>query len=164
VSSCTCNRTQYATRVRKGFFGMDKNILPAMREDWDRRARRNAKHYIESSRESWDDREFFRSGEVHVANYVMRDMHRICGGYRSPLDLTILEIGCGVGRMTRMLSRIFGRVTAVDVSEEMIDRASANLADVKNLTPGGMRRRDANRNTRCVPRFCVLVYRLSTYP
>ena len=32
-----------------------------------------------------------------------------------------------------MLSRIFGRVTAVNVSDEMIDRASANLADVKNL-------------------------------
>ena len=113
---------------------MDKNILAAMRDDWDRRARHNAKHYIESSRESWDDREFFLSGEVHVANYVMRDMNRICGSSRSPLDLTILEIGCGVGRMTRTLSRIFGQLTAVDVSKEMIDRASANLADVKNLT------------------------------
>jgi ubiquinone/menaquinone biosynthesis C-methylase UbiE len=113
---------------------MDKHVLAAMRDDWDRRARDNAKHYIESSKESWDDREFFRSGEVHVANHVMRDMHKICGGSRSPLDLTVLEIGCGVGRMTRMLSRIFGRVTAIDVSKEMIDRASTNLADVKNLT------------------------------
>ena len=113
---------------------MDKNILAVMRDDWDRRARDNAQHYIESSRESWDDREFFRSGEIHVADFVMKDMHRICGDNRSPLDLTILEIGCGVGRMTRMLTRIFGRVTAVDVSREMIDRASANLADVKNLT------------------------------
>jgi ubiquinone/menaquinone biosynthesis C-methylase UbiE len=113
---------------------MDKNILAAMRGDWDQRARDNAEHYIENSKESWDDREFFRSGEVHVANHVMPDMHRICGGSRSPLDLTVLEVGCGVGRMTRMLCRIFGHVTAVDVSKEMIDRASTNLADVKNLS------------------------------
>jgi len=36
--------------------------------------------------------------------------------------------------MTRMLARIFGHVTAVDVSREMIDRARVTLADSHDVT------------------------------
>ena len=99
-----------------------------MRADWDKRARENARHFIATGVKDWEDRDFFRSGEINVANEVMPDMHAICGGRRSPLDLSALEIGCGVGRMTRMLARIFGHVTALDVSGEMIERAKVNLA------------------------------------
>src|SRR5579862_9907772 len=103
-----------------------KVVSANMREDWDERARENAEYYIVNSTREWDQREFFRSGEIHVANEVMPDMHQICGGERSPLDLSVLEIGCGIGRMTKMLARVFGRVTAIDVSKEMIDRARVN--------------------------------------
>jgi ubiquinone/menaquinone biosynthesis C-methylase UbiE len=105
-----------------------------MREDWDRRARENAEHYVQDSQSDWDSREFFRSGEISVANEVLPDMHRICGGGRSPWELTALEIGCGVGRMTRTLARIFESVTAVDVSLEMIERARANLRGLDNVS------------------------------
>jgi ubiquinone/menaquinone biosynthesis C-methylase UbiE len=46
----------------------------------------------------------------------------------------MLEIGCGVGRMTKFIARIFGQVTAVDVSSEMIARATANLKGLENVT------------------------------
>jgi ubiquinone/menaquinone biosynthesis C-methylase UbiE len=109
-------------------------VLDRMREDWDERARENAEYYIVNWTREWDQREFFRSGEINVANEIMPDMHRICGGDRSPLDLSVLEIGCGVGRMTKMLAHVFGRVTAVDVSKEMLDRARVNLRDLGNVT------------------------------
>ena len=80
----------------------------------------------------WDDSEFFRSGEVNVANDVTPDILRICGE-RSPLDLRMLELGCGVGRMTRALARVFGHVTGVDVSDEMIRQARPNLSDLTNV-------------------------------
>jgi ubiquinone/menaquinone biosynthesis C-methylase UbiE len=102
-----------------------------MREEWNERARENAEYFIASGQEAWDRREFFRSGEINVANELLPDMPCICGGARSPFDLNVLEIGCGVGRMTQALSRIFDHVTAVDVSPEMIKRAQANL---KHLT------------------------------
>jgi len=105
-----------------------------MRKDWDERARENARFYVHCGEVNWNEREFFRSGEINVANEIMPDMVRICGGSRSPLDLSILEIGCGVGRMTRMLARIFGQVTGVDVSHEMIEQARANLSDLENVT------------------------------
>lgn len=105
-----------------------------MRSDWNARARENARHYVQNEQGEWSDPEFFRSGEINVANEVMPEMHRICGGQRSPLDLHMLEIGCGVGRMTRMLARIFGHVTALDVSDEMLDQAKRNLAGIENIS------------------------------
>lgn len=104
-----------------------------MRSDWNDRAKDNAQYYVQSATRDWDQREFFRSGEISVANDVMPDMLTICRGDRSPLDLRMLEIGCGVGRMTRMLARIFGHVTGVDVSDEMIAKARRNLTGIDNV-------------------------------
>src|SRR5260370_7207013 len=112
--------------------GSQKAVSDKMREDWDERARENAEYYVANSTRDWDQREFFRSGEINVANEIMPDMHRICGGERSPLDLSVLEIGCGVGRITKMLARIFGKVTAVDVSTELIYRAHVHLQNLMN--------------------------------
>ena len=112
---------------------METKILKRMQSDWNYRAKENAQYYVQSATKQWDQREFFRSGEINVSNEVMTDMVAICGSKRSPLDLRMLEIGCGVGRMTRMLSRIFGHVTAVDISEEMIRQARQNTADLTNI-------------------------------
>jgi ubiquinone/menaquinone biosynthesis C-methylase UbiE len=113
---------------------MNPDVLQKMREEWDERARTNARHYIQTAHDVWEDREFFRSGEINVANEVMPEMHRICRGDRSPLDLSMVEIGCGEGRMTRMLARFFGHVTAIDVSSEMIQRAKSNLQGFDNVS------------------------------
>jgi ubiquinone/menaquinone biosynthesis C-methylase UbiE len=112
---------------------MDARILTKMRSDWNDRAKENAQYYVQNEKEKWDQRDFFRSGEINVANEVMTDMVAICGGQRSPLDLRMLEIGCGVGRMTRMLARIFEHITGVDISEEMIRQARENTADLNNV-------------------------------
>jgi ubiquinone/menaquinone biosynthesis C-methylase UbiE len=113
---------------------MEDTLLDRMRQDWNKRACENACHYVQTGQEQWEDRDFFRSGEINIANEVMPDMVRICGGSRSPLDLKVLEIGCGVGRMTRMLARILGHVTALDISEEMLRQARNNLKDLDNVT------------------------------
>jgi ubiquinone/menaquinone biosynthesis C-methylase UbiE len=48
-----------------------------------------------------------------------------------------LEIGCGVGRITRELAKCFVAVTAIDVSPEMIETARANNPNVTfGLTDG----------------------------
>ncbi len=112
---------------------MDRQLIAEMRKDWNARARDNPRHYVQNAHEQWEDREFFRSGEINVANEIMPDMLRICGGGRSPLDLNMLEIGCGVGRMTRMLARIFGEVTALDISDEMLAKARENLRGCENV-------------------------------
>ena len=101
--------------------------LAKMREDWDERARENARHYVVTGQKEWTDDEFFRSGERTVAEEILTDMTNICQG-KEPADMRVLEIGCGAGRVTRALARLFGEVHAVDVSGEMVKLARAALA------------------------------------
>jgi SAM-dependent methyltransferase len=112
---------------------MKKDLLQLMRDDWNARACENARHYVQTGGGDWSDYDFFRSGEMSVANEVIPDMPRICGD-RSPLDVRMLELGCGVGRMTRALARVFGHVTGVDISDEMIRQAKRGLSDLANVT------------------------------
>ena len=75
-----------------------------MRRDWDRRARRDALHFVNTGREHWDEDDFFSTGEENVRDQILGDIENICQG-RDPAEMRVLEIGCGVGRMTRALGR-----------------------------------------------------------
>jgi len=56
--------------------------LQKMREDWDQRARENARHYVNTAHTAWTDDEFFASGERTVAEEILTDMGNICQGER----------------------------------------------------------------------------------
>ncbi|MCC6859038.1 MAG: methyltransferase domain-containing protein [Bryobacterales bacterium] len=105
--------------------------LEKMRRDWDERARENARYFVNTAREDWTDQEFFRSGESTVREEILTDMGNICQG-QDPKRMTVLEIGCGAGRVTRALAQVFGKVYGVDVSGEMIRRARQALRGVRN--------------------------------
>jgi SAM-dependent methyltransferase len=97
-----------------------------MRDEWDRRARRDALHYIADWR-AWPDPEaFFASGEATYLEMVAPALVRL--GI-DPAGGIALEVGCGVGRMTRSLASRFGLVLAEDVSGEM-------LREGRMLNPG----------------------------
>ena len=66
-----------------------------------------------------------------VEEIIRPDMGEICRG-RPAAKMRVLEIGCGAGRMTRALARIFGEVHGVDVSGEMVARGRELLTDVPN--------------------------------
>ena len=51
-----------------------------MREDWDQRARENARYYVNTATTEWTDDEFFASGEKTVAEEILTDMGNICQG------------------------------------------------------------------------------------
>jgi len=105
--------------------------LAKMRADWDERAKENALYYVATEKETWTDEEFFHSGEQTVAEHILSDMKNICQG-RKPEQMRVLEIGCGAGRVTRALARLFGEVHAVDVSGEMVALARRSLAGYPN--------------------------------
>lgn len=105
--------------------------LRKMREDWDQRARENARYYVNTATREWSDEEFFASGERTVADEILTDLINICQG-KPPREMRVLEIGCGTGRVTRALARLFGEVHGVDVSGEMIRQAKLALRDCPN--------------------------------
>ncbi len=110
----------------------DPKLLTKMQREWDERARENARYYVNTAKNDWTDDEFFQSGRRTVAEEVLTDMINICQG-KEPREMKVLEIGCGVGRVTRALSEVFGEVYGVDVSSEMIRQAKTGLADRANV-------------------------------
>jgi SAM-dependent methyltransferase len=98
--------------------------------DWNDRARKDAFHYICSERKDWSLDSFFGSGEADFERFVAPVLSRFGFDAR---EKTGLEIGCGVGRMTRSFSKHFARVLALDVSSEMLKRARELNSDCKNV-------------------------------
>jgi len=104
--------------------------LAKMRRDWDDRAVENAQYYV-CTKDLTED-EFFATGETTVGEVILNDMSNICLG-KPCKEMRVVEIGCGVGRVTRVLARIFGEVHAVDISGEMVRRARHNLSGCGNV-------------------------------
>ena len=102
----------------------------SMRQDWDERARVDAFHYIASWREDWTEESFFQSGEKDYEAMVAPLLARSCW---QPTGKTMLELGCGAGRMTKAFAARFGHVVALDISTEMLARAKALLPEASNI-------------------------------
>ena len=109
---------------------------PDMRHFWDRRAREDAFHFVDNRLpyRSTDHQVFWEEGARDLETLL-----RIAGVSVDPTD-AVLEIGCGVGRLTRRLAAEAQAVTALDVSAEMIARAESlnpELANVRWLLGDG---------------------------
>src|SRR4051794_26203508 len=107
-------------------------LIEKMRREWDQRARENHRHYIVNSQLDWSDEDFVASGDGTVSHYVLTDMGNVCQG-KSPAEMKVLDFGCGAGRVTRALARVFGEVHGVDISGEMVGIARDALANVSNV-------------------------------
>jgi ubiquinone/menaquinone biosynthesis C-methylase UbiE len=103
-----------------------------MKRDWNERARENAKWYINTVRIQQDEAEFDETGRAEVDKLLRTELSFLTQG-RDPRELRVLEIGCGIGRMTKHLAGLFGEVHAVDVSGEMIRQARERLRDFPNV-------------------------------
>ena len=103
-----------------------------MREDWDRRAKRDAESYIYTRDSAADLSDFVRSGEANY-NQLVRPFLPILLHGREARESRVVEIGCGIGRMTEWFAKDFGFVDAVDVSPVMIDRARRLLEQRSNV-------------------------------
>lgn len=100
-------------------FQVAPEVVP-MRDTWNYLAHENAMHYIASEEQNWTESDFFASGERDTARHLDPILARF--GF-NPENKKLLEIGCGVGRMSFNLAKRFGKVDAVDISPEMIKRA-----------------------------------------
>ncbi|HYL38456.1 MAG TPA: class I SAM-dependent methyltransferase [Bryobacteraceae bacterium] len=106
-------------------------VVRKMRDDWEQRARENSRYYIANCQTTWSDEEFFRSGEMTVQADILTDMVNVCQG-KDAGKMTVFELGCGAGRLTRALAKVFGEVHGVDISPEMIRQAREALRDFPN--------------------------------
>jgi SAM-dependent methyltransferase len=101
-----------------------------MRDFWDARARENALYYVDNRVDFRDpDLEaFWETGRRTLEVILERVGTRV-----EPADEAV-EIGCGVGRVTRWLAKEAATVRALDVSAEMLARARELNAGLANVT------------------------------
>ena len=107
-----------------------------MKEDWNARAEQNAMHYILTKRADWTLQEFLATGERDVARFV----DPFLAQYPSVPRGSVLELGCGLGRLSAALATRFSQVDAIDVSEVMVQKAAelhAALSHVKFVANNG---------------------------
>lgn len=96
-----------------------------MRKFWDERAGEDAYYFVDNRLEygSPDTERFWAGGEEDLGKLLELT------GVEPGADDVVVEIGCGVGRLTRPLCGQVKEVIAVDVSERMLELA-------RELNPG----------------------------
>jgi SAM-dependent methyltransferase len=99
-----------------------------MRSFWNERAREDAFYFVDT-RQSYraSDPERFWDAEALV-DYVLGGL-----GVELTPDGVVLEIGCGLGRITRVLAARSREVLGVDVSDEMLARARQHNSHLTNV-------------------------------
>ena len=108
---------------------LPNRISDAIRSFWDEKAREDPYWYVSSSCPYGTPRDiaaFWASGER-----IWGDI-KAAVRYNPEPTHTVIEIGCGVGRITRAIAQDVGHVDASDVSSEMLH--IARRADIPNVT------------------------------
>ena len=97
---------------------------------WDARAREDAFYFVDNTgtyRDADVDR-FWEQGRDNLETVL-----EAVGASVEPGDVA-LDIGCGVGRLTRVLAETASHVHALDVSAEMLEQARALNAHLTNVS------------------------------
>jgi SAM-dependent methyltransferase len=100
-----------------------------MRRFWDRRAREDAFYFVDNRLQYRDPDlgRFWEEGEVAL------DKTLAAAGKSVREGDVIIDIGCGVGRLTRPLAARARRVWGVEVSEQMLELAQRHNPDLGNV-------------------------------
>jgi SAM-dependent methyltransferase len=100
-----------------------------MREFWDARAREDALFFVDNDLRYGDaDEEQFWARGTEAVDVICDAL----GVELRPSD-RVVEIGCGVGRLTRELAARAASVDAVDVSQEMLELAREYNPDLDTV-------------------------------
>jgi SAM-dependent methyltransferase len=109
---------------------MADSVSDRMRSDWNERAREDAHYYVAFGGRDQDEDEFLATA-ADVLRSIEAQLKRLPGNANRRARRA-LEIGCGPGRLVKPLSRHFGEIHGVDVSDEMIKLARQRLSDIPN--------------------------------
>lgn len=103
------------------------DINEKMKRDWNRRAKVDSKYWVAATQEA-DESSYNASAEKDVQAFLEGLGKRVSN------EAHVLDLGCGVGRMTAPLAPHFAKVVGVDVADAMINDANRLHADIENLS------------------------------
>jgi len=102
------------------------DIREKMKKDWDRRAKVDPLYWVAATEEA---------DEASYVESASKDSKAFIDGLRGRVSASsrVLDVGCGIGRMTAPIADHFESVVGVDVSGEMIEQANRLHGDQENL-------------------------------
>lgn len=107
--------------------------ITASKNKWNRLAQKNARYYVLTDQgESISEEAFRAAGQKDYEALVKNDalLRERLGDFGSK---SVLEIGCGIGRITEFFSYDFAKVCGIDISESMIEKGRQRLSGRHNI-------------------------------
>jgi ubiquinone/menaquinone biosynthesis C-methylase UbiE len=102
--------------------------MNAQKQLWEELARKNSRYYINSDKgRNITEEEFKASGKQAFIEHIFEDSLFVGG------NTSIVDLGCGTGRMTEYMSWMFETAIGVDISGEMIKQAEDRLVAYRNV-------------------------------
>src|SRR3989344_244410 len=117
--------------IRNAF--LKSETMSESKEKWNKFAKENSRYYVMTDYGKMIDEETFQnSGKKDYEELVAADP--MLSEKLSPfITRSVLEIGCGTGRITEFFGKNFKEVSGIDISEEMIEEGKRRLRHLTNL-------------------------------
>ena len=126
-------------QVRKNIRAFVNSFLPGetiekSKVKWNKLAEENARYFVMTDYgESISEEKFRESGKKDYTELIERDA--LLKQLLQPFsEKEVLEIGCGIGRITEFLGKHFKQVAGIDISEEMIRKGKERLGQADTVT------------------------------
>ena len=103
------------------------DIREKMKRDWDRRAEADPYYWVAATEDA--DLQSYQDSALNDTQNFLEGL----APHRTNDRGKVLDLGCGIGRMTSLLTPHFDEVFGVDVSEHMINTARSIHSKVNNL-------------------------------
>lgn len=103
--------------------------LKQLKKDWENAAKRKDYRFSIFSSKDFSEPIFDKSG-IDSFNILLE----ILKSWNIDIsDKTVVDYGCGAGRVTKFIAKVAKRTIGTDISEKMIDRFRQRLGDTKNI-------------------------------
>ncbi len=127
------------TWIKQAFVRLYNRLMPTedinqSKEKWNSLAKDNARYFVLSNYGKEISEEVFREeGEADYKALVAEDslIKESLGDFSTK---RVLEIGCGIGRLTEFFADDFASVVGIDISEEMIEQGKKRVEGKKNIS------------------------------
>jgi ubiquinone/menaquinone biosynthesis C-methylase UbiE len=106
-----------------------------MKKEWNARAKMDSLFVIATGHSKSED-DFWNSGHDNSKKILGLDNQRFQKIIKdkNQLEMRILEIGCGIGRILIPMSKIFGDCIGIDISSEMVRQGQKYVENIPNCT------------------------------
>jgi len=106
-----------------------------MKKEWNERTKMNPLFVIATDHSETEE-DFWNSGidECNDILGVNAERYQKIIENKDTSSMNVLEIGCGIGRILIPMRKIFGNVTGIDISSEMVLLGQKYVSDIPNCS------------------------------